>query len=468
MKAARKILNNMVFLSAAEIASKGITTITIIYLARVLNPDGLGTISFINSILAYIVAFTSLGIETIATREVTKNQNLSESYVNNVFTFRFILSAIGFAGLVIFIQFTDLPFKVQLLWYISGLNIFSLSLHLNWYFVAIEKMQIIALRQLLIGVLNFIGIILFIHNPEDILYAIIINSSAFLINTVLMLLYYFKNYYPIRFTIDYNLIKNILKSALPLGFSFILITLYNNIGISLLGFIKGEFETGLFSAAYKIHALGLMPLGIIQTVFFPIISRQETNDDRIKIASKYALMQYIVGIFYTTLVFIYSHSIIEIIYGKEYLGSVYPLQILMITLLLQFINISLALLFMAWNKEKVLLLATILTTISNLTINLFLIPQYGAVGAAFTALMSEAIMLIILIINTYKLLKWLPYLEFIKILPLSIISIFISYILFQYTSNLLIATIVAIVLYPFIILSSKVITIQQIREYIKK
>ncbi len=468
MKAARKILNNMFFLSAAELASKGITTITIIYLARVLNPEGLGTISFINSILSYIIVLTNLGVETIATREVTKSPNLSESYVNNIFTFRFILSGFGFLGLILFIHFIELPFQIKMLWYISGINIFSLSLHLNWYFIAIEKMQIIAIRQVLIGVLNFTGIIIFIHNPDDILYAIIINSTAFLINTILMLFYYIRNYYPIKLNIDYNLIKNILKSALPLGISFIFITIYNNLCISLLGLIKGEFETGLFTAAFKIHALGLIPLGIIQNVFFPVLSRQETIDEKIKIASKYALMLYIVGIFYTSLIFIYSHPLVELIYGKEYIASVSTLKILMITLLIQFINISLALLFMAWGKEKVLLFSSMATTIANLAFNLLLIPKYGAVGAAATTLISEIVMLMILSIKTYKIIEWLPYLEFIKILSICAIPIFVSYVYFYYSLNLIISIALAIVVYPIIILSFKVVTISQIREYLKK
>ncbi len=468
MKAARKILNNMIFLSAAEIASKGITTITIIYLARVLTPEGMGTISFITSIVAYFIAFTNLGIDTIATREVTKNQNLTEPYVNVLFSLRLILSLVSFLGLIFFVQILNQPFEVQLLWYISGINIFSQSLLLNWYFVAIEKMQIIALRQLLIGILNFTGVIIFVHNPQDILIAIIINSSVFVVNSLWMIFYYLKHYFSIKFNFDLQLIKSIMKPALPLGFSLILITIYNNINISILGFIKGEYETGLFSAAFKIHTLGLIPIGIIQTSFFPILSRQEDKQNRIKVASKYALLLFIVGCFYTILIFTYSYPIVEIVFGDEYINSYTTLKLLMVTLLIQFCNMSMASPLMAWKKEKLIMKATIITTIVNITSNFLLIPKYGADGAAIASLISEFVIFLIMAINIYGMLKWLPHWDFTKTILLSLLAVGLSYAVYVHTQSIVYPIIIALIIYPILIFLTKLITIKQLREYFSK
>lgn len=46
--------------------------ITFPYAARVLLPDGIGVVNFFQSIIAYIVLLTSLGIPMYAVREVAK------------------------------------------------------------------------------------------------------------------------------------------------------------------------------------------------------------------------------------------------------------------------------------------------------------------------------------------------------------------------------------------------------------
>ena len=46
--------------------------ITFPYAARVLMPDGIGAVNFLNSVISYIVLLTSLGIPMYAVKEVAK------------------------------------------------------------------------------------------------------------------------------------------------------------------------------------------------------------------------------------------------------------------------------------------------------------------------------------------------------------------------------------------------------------
>lgn len=46
--------------------------ITFPYAARVLMPEGIGAVNFLNSIIHYIVLFTSIGIPLYAVKEVAK------------------------------------------------------------------------------------------------------------------------------------------------------------------------------------------------------------------------------------------------------------------------------------------------------------------------------------------------------------------------------------------------------------
>ena len=49
--------------------------ITFPYAARVLLPEGIGTVNFLNSIILYIILFSTLGIPAYAVREVAKHRD---------------------------------------------------------------------------------------------------------------------------------------------------------------------------------------------------------------------------------------------------------------------------------------------------------------------------------------------------------------------------------------------------------
>ena len=67
--------------------------ITFPYATRVLMPEGIGSINFLSSIVAYVVLLTNLGIPMYAVREVAKyrdnkvirNQNTVEILILNLF-----------------------------------------------------------------------------------------------------------------------------------------------------------------------------------------------------------------------------------------------------------------------------------------------------------------------------------------------------------------------------------------------
>ncbi len=52
--------------------------ITFPYAARILLPDGIGAVNFLNSIISYIILLTSLGIPMYAVKEIAKYRDNKE------------------------------------------------------------------------------------------------------------------------------------------------------------------------------------------------------------------------------------------------------------------------------------------------------------------------------------------------------------------------------------------------------
>ncbi len=82
--------------------------ITFPYAARVLLPEGIGTINFLNGIISYIVLFTSLGIPMYAVKEIAKcRDNIKErdKVTVEILILSFALSILGYIGVWILARY---------------------------------------------------------------------------------------------------------------------------------------------------------------------------------------------------------------------------------------------------------------------------------------------------------------------------------------------------------------------------
>jgi len=136
-----------------------------------------------------------------------------------------------------------------------GINIIAMNLTPDWVIMGIERMGILAIRQIVTGTLNLIGVILIVDRPEDAPYAIAILVSAGVINALWMLSYYFKNFPGYKLNIDLQLLKSALKSGLPILFYSLMVLVISMSGIIFIGHFIDEDATGKYYAAHKLHQL---------------------------------------------------------------------------------------------------------------------------------------------------------------------------------------------------------------------
>ena len=125
--------------SKGNIVLNGLNTVTSIlfpvitfpYITRVLLPEGIGTVNFLNGIISYIVLLTNLGIPLYAIREIAKVQNnhiKRDQTTVEIFLLSISLCLLGY--LIVFIIGNYLPQvnKHLTLFYILSLSIIFHSL----------------------------------------------------------------------------------------------------------------------------------------------------------------------------------------------------------------------------------------------------------------------------------------------------------------------------------------------------
>ncbi|TAL71102.1 MAG: flippase [Bacteroidetes bacterium] len=468
MKSSKKIIKNMFSLTIAEVANKGIVFVFTAYLARVILPEGFGIISFANAILVYFLLFVNLGFNVVGAREIAKSHEQIRKYANSINTIRTIIAVIAYSVLFVMTLYLDKPLIVKQTIWVAGLNLFANAILLDWVYQGIERMEFIAVRQVITSLLNLIGVVLLVHSKNDVVIAMLVTVISTMLNAVWMAMLYTKMYGKIKIEFDWKFIKPILKSSLPISFSVFSGIVMNTLNTVMLSIYRTDQETGIYNAAYKILLLVIVPSVILQNSFFPAISRANTLDERKNVIGKFSMLMFLFASLLSLTSFTFSDFVIIFTFGKHYLDSILILKFLMLTSFLMYYNVFCTVPLNGWNKEKEVMYSIIAGAVVSIVLNFILIPKYGAFGAAIGTISSEVIVAIFLTYNLYNSVHKIYIFQLLKFLIFAGISCGLGYIAHRYGLNSIIGGLISIITFILINMILKTFTFKEIKGYFAK
>ena len=414
MTISKKVLKNFSFLLCADILTKALGFIGIIYLARILTVEGFGKIEFAQAIIVYFILLVNQGLDIWGVREIAKNPGTKSEIVNNIVSIRFFLSILAYGILFLFVLLINKPGDIKKLILLYGLTIFTFSFTLNWFFQGIERMEIIALGQSISQLIYVSGILILVKGGSYIFQVPLIRFFSAFFSLSLLALIFFRMKGNFKLNFKTSIWKEIFKQSLPMGFSLIVTQIYYNLDTIMLGFIKGEKEVGWYNAAYKIVLLFIGFAGLFGNAIFPTLSRyykesREKIETFVRQSSRITLF---IGIPIAFGIFFLSKDIIQTTYGSSYLQGTVALQILIWSVFTIYTNLPFAFLLLAAEKQKEYMYAVVLGASVNLVLNFILIPRYSILGASLSTIACEIVVLNLILFYSKKLVK-VPLLVYI-------------------------------------------------------
>lgn len=394
--------------------------ITFPYAARVLLPEGIGAVNFLNSIIGYIVLLTSLGIPMYAVREVAKYQN--DKYLRDKITIEILLlsSALCLIGYIIVWALAESVPQIHRqapLFYVLSLTIVFTSIGVNWFYQGIEDFKFITIRAIIVRTISAAALFIFVHDSSDLLIYGFITVGSTVGNNII-------NFIHLRKHIDYRFIKfkelNVTRHIRPSLQVFVLnliISLYIQLNSIMLGFMSGEEQVGYFTAGTKITHIGLTIISSIGTVLLPRCSNliQEGNKEEFASIIKKSLnvtiafsLPMMVGLIVLAL------PVTLMFCGREFLMSIPVLYLnAPVILFISLSNLMGIQILYPMDKIKIVIASVTGGAVSNLILNFILVPIYSATGAAISTLIAEFIVLLIQLILGRDLYPF-KYSEFFK------------------------------------------------------
>jgi O-antigen/teichoic acid export membrane protein len=189
------------------------------------------------------------------------------------------------------------------------------------------------------------------------------------------------------------------KTALPLGFFLVVLNLYSYVDGVMLGYLRTDAETGLYTAAYKIYeGFTYAPLAI-STVLTPRLSELFVVDRprHRQFAIGGVAASATLGVAVAGVAYIIARLLLVFLFGEAYASATAPFRILCVGLPVVFAIWILHATAISVDRERLLLRTGLVGLAVNVGLNLYTIPHYGPNGAAFATVAGEIVSMAMLI-----------------------------------------------------------------------
>lgn len=405
---------NALLNSIKQICTVIFPLITFPYISRVLQSENYGKYSFSSSIVSYFSLIAALGVTNYAIREgagIRKDQNKINKFSSEVFSINMASTMISYILLFFTILFWDYLRNYTELLTILSVGIIFTTLGVEWIYSIYEDYLFITIRSIAVQLISLVLMFIFVKSSDDyLIYAaitVVASSGANLINFL-----YSRRYVHLHLTLRMNL-KQHLGPMLILFCNAVMVTIYVNSDITVLGILRGDSDVGIYSVAAKIYTIVKNLLNAIIVVSIPRLSLYlGTNELKKYYQTETKILKSLSIILFPALIglFMVSKQVVVLISGSSYELAYMPLKILCLALgfsvLASFFTMTVLL---PNRKEKKILAATIISSLTNLILNFIIIPFWGMNGAALTTVIAEGIVLVISIFYSKKIFNELKH-----------------------------------------------------------
>jgi O-antigen/teichoic acid export membrane protein len=369
-----------------------LATLVAIIVIRHLGRAEYGVMAFVVSYFSLFQILTSLGVDTIITRQVARRPTEASELVGGALGLRLALSI---ATILVADALCPLAGAhgrtAGLVALYSASLIFSMSpLYLVLFTVELRSRipnAFFAVWSLLYVVLR-LGLVALGAGVAYFLAADVVSGAV----TLALSRWICRRYSSLRprVRVDGPLWGRLLREAWPVGLATWLIALHTRIDQMLLFASRGSHELGSYSVAVRISEVWIILATVFLTSVFPLLSRFAVDSqDRMARTSFLAYRYLYAAIFPVVLALaFFSRDILRVLFGEAFADAAPALTLLAGAEVFVFSNsVTYNVLFsMDAQRQAAVVAASSLAL--NALLNLWLIPRAGGTGAALASLVS--------------------------------------------------------------------------------
>ena len=403
----KKITFDTIILFSGKVLGLLLGMVRLNYLSRYLGVSNFGILNFALYFCSLFQVLFDLGIAQLLIRDVARDLTRSSEFVGKATMLKGIVVFI--AGLIVgiigavshFAHVTNMAILLTaMVFAINGISTVFLAA-----FQAHRKMTVVSLYNILNDLALSVLVILLIGKYPYVQTVLTFNILVAFGNLLLLFLIYWKQIHLPYFRFDPKFWKELLRAGVPIAISSLGISMYMFIGPTVLKYTRGDYEVGLFSAAYKITSiLTLVPQTISQVVYpifsnFYATSREKLGKaltDSLRVIAQISLP---VGVG----VVMVAPRVMALLYPASFQDATIVLQVIICGEAFVYLGWIIYSFLLALDHQRICMVISLSGAAVALVFNLILVPRFGYLGAAYAIAIVDILLFVSYVYSSWKL-----------------------------------------------------------------
>lgn len=388
-----KPLKNAAWIIGCRIVQAGLNFLITMLTARYLGPSDFGLINYAASVVAFVIPIMHLGMDSIMIQELVMNKNTQGEVLGTAITMSFLSALLCIVGVSAFIGIAN-PGEMDTLLvctlYSLNLPLQALEIIQYWY-QANLKAKYTSLTSLGAYILvSFYKIFLLSRGKSVYWFAVSYALDYLIIAAVLFFLYPRLGGQRMSFSLGKG--WKMFSKGKYYVISAMMITVFAQTDKIMLKIMLGEVSVGYYAAAISCAGATSFVFSAIIGTARPIILEAKEGlpfGYKKRLVLLYSIIIYL-SLAQNIVVAIFADLMIDILYGVQYQLAVPVLRILVWYTTFSYLGSARGVWILAEEKYHLTWRVNLCGAGANVILNSFLIPKYGAEGAAVASLITQA------------------------------------------------------------------------------
>jgi O-antigen/teichoic acid export membrane protein len=393
----QRIARNALARLSGEVIAKGASLVFFVTMARELGREGFGAFMFALGLTGALMLCAGFGTDDLTAREVARDRSRAGRFLADVISLKLASCTVLLVGATVVVSLGNFSHDTLPAVVLVGAGVATEAISRTWYavFQAHERLDLVSLSVICQRTATaVVGVVLL-----KLGFGVVVAAMVFALGALLGLATAVLSGRRLGIASDRanpHRWRALLRSGLPIGIAGLLFVLLLRLDVTLLSFLSGEAEVGVYAAAYRLVESTQFLAWAISSAMLPWLARaQRLAAGEGGLVRGYELgLKAMNGVLLPIgLVFVlFAGPLIDLLYGPAFRETVLPLQLLGLTSALYGIQNFASTTFVARDAAGTFARVVGVVVVLNLVGNLFAIPRYGADGAAATSLASGVVL----------------------------------------------------------------------------
>lgn len=386
-----KVTRNAGWIIAGRVYHMALAFFVGLLTARYLGPSNFGLINYAATYTSFFASFCTLGINSVIVKNFVDHPDEEGETIGSAIVLRTVSSVLSVVMMMCITLIADRgETTTHIVVYLCGIGvIFQVMDTINYWFQSKLQSKYAAVATVISYTVVSAYKIWLLATGKSVEWFAISTSIDYLVVAIFLLVMYRRHNGP-QFRYSKRKAKELFLSSYHFILAGLMVSIYGSTDKFMLKQLLDESEVGYYSTAVSLCNTWVFLLAAIIDSLYPVILQSFENKGLFERKNKqlYAIVFY-VSVSVSLGISLLAAPIIKILYGSAYASAAAPLRIITWYTAFSYLGVARNAWVVSYNKQNYLKYLYVGAAVTNIVLNMVMIPVWGASGAALASLLTQ-------------------------------------------------------------------------------